>query len=205
MIAVFYHCWLPDEQAVEIMCDQMAALIGSGLDKNAFEIVIGHDGGEMDTQIIRSVAPKKSVIFVKPGMGEAGTIKYLKDCWLPSHSQGWEVCYHHIKGASHKGDMYQNWRRCMEREVIRNWSRCVNYLRAGYDTVGAHWYTPFDQHYWAGNFWWAKSEWLVGLPPVETNTVNGKAFGAEAWIGQSSRRPRVYDFAPHTPQKGCHP
>lgn len=202
MIAVFYHCWLPDDQAIRILCEQMLALKDSGLAEAAFELHIVHDGGGMDGQIIKAVMPAKADLRIIPGHGEAGTLNWLRDCWLPGKI-GWDVCYHHIKGASHPGDRYGHWRHCMERAVIWNWRACVERLRHGCDTVGAHWYTPYDQRYWAGNFWWAKADYLKTLPPIPPNTVNGKSYEAEVWIGKSKHAPRTHDFAPHLPQTGC--
>lgn len=196
-ISVFYHCWLPDNRAVHVLCEQASALKQSGLESAAQEIHVGLNGDPLGAEIIRSVMPSAKISVHEANvLGEAFTIKLLQQ-WLPGH-ENWAVCYHHIKGISHApNDAYANWRRCLEREVIWQWRRCVADLERGFETVGAHWHTPFDQQYWAGTFWWANSNYLRQLPPVDEKTVSGRSYESEVWIGKCGRKPRIVNYTHH--------
>lgn len=201
-LAVFYHCWLPNDSAHDLLCEQALALVESGLYSECDEMHVGLNGDPMGSCIVSSVLPK-SEIQTDPDnrLGEAFTIKLLQK-WLTGKA-GWFVCYHHTKAATGGRDAYERWRRCLERVVIRNWRTCVRDLESGYETVGGHWHRNVDQQYWAGNFWWATSEYLSSLPPVSDKVNNGKSYEAEVWIGKCGRIPRIADYARHTLMLGC--
>lgn len=201
-LAVFYHCWLPEDGAVGVLEEQAAALVDSGLE-SAAELHVGVNGDPLGSCIVQELLPRAR-IEVDPdnSRGEAFTIGLLQR-WLPSH-ESWAVCYHHMKAATHPpGDAYSRWRRCLEREVILRWRRCVLDLESGFETVGAHWHRNLDQQYWAGNFWWATAKYLSQLPPIDPKTVNGRSYEAEVWIGKCGRNPRFVDYARHPLMSGC--
>lgn len=203
--AVFYHCWLPNDRAVDVAIEQSSALIDSGLYDAAQELIVGLNGALSTAHYIKAFLPKAMVYnFPNNDLGEAATIQLLQS-WLPSHPN-WSVCYHHIKAITHPpGDMYSAWRRCLQRCVIENWRDCLQDLENGYELVGGHWITPHPtQQYFAGNFWWSKTAYLNQLPPIDTKTVNGKSYESEVWIGKTSRRPIVRDYAKH-PITSCSP
>jgi hypothetical protein len=193
-----------------IMAKQMMALKESGLEEAASEIYIGVNGDESEAFDASEYAPSKSQI-IPHGRGSASeltTLHYIQK-WL---RPGWNVCYHHIKGATHPGSkIWESWRNCMERVVIWNWRDCVRDLEHGFDTAGAHWmssekYAIIDpsQRYWGGNFWWATSEHLLKLPTIQANADNHNMFyEAEVWIGKSPGKIRTMDYARHFPMKGC--
>lgn len=64
--------------------------------------------------------------------------------------------------------------------------------------------TPPGQSIWAGNFWWAKSDFLRTLPSImnrERIKISGlgaaeSRFESEVWIGNGPRLPRVRDYHP---------
>lgn len=214
-IAVFYHCvselpeMVSDGLSDAILCEQMASLMASGLANEANEIHIGVSG--RGCLRVATLAPSNAIIheFGVRCDGERPTLCTLQR-WAKEHAD-WAVCYHHMKGVSHPGDACGHWRRCMEWAVIWTWRRSVEMLRQGYDTTGAHWLTPdryqmvgMAQRFWGGNFWWAKASFINELPLLPpTNITTGRYYDGEAWIGTGSRNPKVKDFAPHWPLKGC--
>lgn len=203
-IAVWYHCVFTGERipsednAIAIACEQMDALKQSGLADAADEIHVGVNGGERDALNICEIMPVKSVLHLNPGgQSELATMKIMRD-WL---KPGWAVLYHHIKGIQHPMHHgFHNWRRSMERVCVWRWRTCVNKLIEGYETVGAHWLlNPMPgQKYWAGNFWWATSEYLMTLPPFDPDT-HERRYEAEVWIGKSDHYPKLMDFFPKMP------
>lgn len=200
-LAVFYHCWLPNDRAAQIALSQAQALWKSGLACAASDIRVGYNGPREDIEMVQSLVGSENVESDNGNKGESATIQILQR-WLPSHPD-WLVCYHHIKGASGNSEYGDAWRRCMERAVIWNWKTCVNDLASGRETVGVHWFNHQDQQYWAGNFWWATANYLSSLPAIDTKTASGKSYESEAWIGKCGRRPRIFDYARHPVMSGC--
>lgn len=201
-IAVFYHAYLPDASSERVLLEQVSALRQSGLEAAANELVVGLSGDPWGAEVLRALLPRARIeSFPENDRGEAATIQQLQ-LWLPTHPD-WAVCYHHTKGVTHGEGPYAEWRRCLERNVIWSWLRCVNRLRRGFETVGAHWHLNQDQQYWAGNFWWANSNYLSLLPPVDTKVVNGRSYESEVWIGKCGRSPRITDYAGHPLMSGC--
>ena len=203
-IAVFYHAYLPSARAEEVFMEQVIALRYSGLADQATELHVGLNGSPLGSLIIAAMLPQAKIACNPANdRGEAFTLQLLQ-AWLPEH-RGWLVCYHHLKGASHPaGSFNDRWRHCVERTVIWNWKNCAQDLQSGRDTVGAHWYVNADQRYWAGNFWWATSEYLATLPPVNPKTVSGRSYESEVWIGQGPNRPKIRPYAHHALMSGCH-
>lgn len=205
MIATFYHCWLGErDQGVAILAEQMQALQSSGLADECGEIHLCGSGG--DILLASALCPEKTQLenLGREVASEIPTIALLQQ-WSQGHD-GDQVLYFHAKGASHPGDPYAKWRRCMNRAVIWNWRECVRALQAGFDTAGAHWMTsrrfpmmPPNQRYWGGNFWWANTRYLNTLPPVDSFS----RYEAEIWIGRTDMPIRTLDLANHFPQNGC--
>jgi hypothetical protein len=155
--------------------------------------------------MVKSMEPLASVNKNLPGVGELPTQKVMQD-WCKVNP-GWNVLYFHTKGAIHNGNpVMEAWRHCMERACIWGWRDCVHNLENGIESCGAHWLTP-EQYpiigltpYWAGNFWWATSDFVNTLPTID---VSLSRYEAEVWIGRGPKRPRVRDYAPHFPMQGC--
>lgn len=216
-IAVWYHCRLSGGEipintfyAATILGEQMRALFQSRLLAEADEFHVGINGDESDLELARLFVTCPDAKFMLHGSGmttEIPTLAALRR-WLPDH-RDWLVLYHHIKGVTHPGEiLYDHWRRCMERELILNWRRCVADLQGTADTCGCHWLTPghypnlVRSPFWGGTFWWAKAEYLLTLPELPLACWQNR-FEAELWIGKSSRRPITRDYHPAWPGNGC--
>jgi hypothetical protein len=206
-IAVWYHCLLkgpginPD-YAVALLQSQMNALRDSGLYSHANEVHLSVNGNDSDALTLTGFAPGPCELHVNgDGQSELATLRHLQ-AWL---TPGWFVLYFHMKGVCYPDNpVWDRWRKCMEKVCLWNWESCVEAL-GGYDAVGAHWLThkkyPMvarEHRYFGGNFWWARSDYLLTLPPVTKDSREAR-YDAEVWIGNSRIPPLVHDFAPHWP------
>jgi hypothetical protein len=122
----------------------------------------------------------------------------------------WNVLYFHCKGGSHESgtsysDFSNRWRRCMMRRCVTEWRQAVAELDAGFEAVGCHWLTGMghdkSQHYFAGTFWWATSNFLATVPSMylrdrikESGIASLESrYEAEVWIG-NGRMPKIKDL-----------
>ena len=75
----------------------------------------------------------------------------------------------------------------MIHDTVTRWRECVRALNR-VQTAGPCWLKSEDpmhkEHskFFAGNFWWARSDYVAGLPRVK----NENRFQAEGWIGLRS-------------------
>ena len=217
-IAVFYHClfFLDDRllpRALEIVERQMGLLKSSGLENAASFILCGINGGEESKPFSELLLPSKSkkVFHGLKSKAENLTIIELEK-WLPDHP-GWDVLYFHSKGCTHEAGPRANlshfWSECMMRNLVLQWSRCrLDLMKA--ESVGCHWMTGLvdgTQNIWAGNYWWARSDFLQTLPSMwkrDRITLSGIAaaesrYESEVWIGFGPRLPTVIDYHPDNP------
>lgn len=208
-ICLVYHCVfsidnrrLPAAEA--IVTSQMKALKDSGLLDAASNFFIGVNG-EYGTSPV--TLPDKATAVYHGGQckNELRTLRILEK-WLPGH-EGWAVLYFHGKGATHAigNGNSDAWRNCMENVVIKNWERSVRDLET-HDISGCHYMeppeTPEGQRIMAGNFWWARADYLLQLPSMmerDRIKVSGidspdSRYEAEVWIGNGAAKPKVKDY-----------
>lgn len=214
-ILICYHCLFvrgePPEilpAALEIIREQMLAMAASGLLSESSEMIVGVNGGEESEVFSDSLLPLKAKVQYHGlvSCNECSTILMLEK-WLPGH-EDWYVLYLHSKGATQSyGDSFRtNWRNCMMKNLVTLWRRCVADLDAGHDAVGCHWMippqTPAGQHIFAGNFWWARSSFLLTLPSIMEReriknsgiTAIESRYESEVWLGNGPRIPKVKDY-----------
>jgi len=218
-ICIVYHCLLyggnpPDllPNAYCVVNEQMQQLKDSGLLYKASEFIVGINGEQESNEIANLLIPKsaKRILHGLNCYGENRTILEIEE-FSKTH-RDWNILYFHSKGATHPNDMLRiNWRRCMMRQLVTNWGRCVQDLDSGFESVGCHWLTNMgsdrSQNYWGGNFWWANSDFIRTLPSICSRTrirISGidsldSRYEAEAWIGIGSRLPKVKDYHPENP------
>ena len=215
-IAIFYHClfYLGEppkfmEASFPIVREQMQCLDNCGLLEAAQELEVGINGGLESWPIAAELIPKKATIRLHglKSRNENSTLRLIED-WAPTHKD-WNVLYFHAKGATHtsRDPLRENWRSCMMRNLVSNWKQCVIDLDSA-DAVGCHWMTgdqtPPGQSIFAGNFWWATSDYLATIPSMlqrERIKVSGihapeSRYESEVWIGNGSRFPKIKDYHP---------
>ena len=213
-IAIWFHAMLGENSHQSSIANELiAALVYSGLAPNATDIEIGVNGTMANVFNVGLLIPNKTNIILHPPgyRSELPTFLALQK-WLPSHPD-WYVCYLHTKGATRDDALRPEWRRCMTRHVIWNWTRCVADLEAGCDAVGCHWLTPerFGKAllptitpYFGGNFYWAKASFLLTLPQLKDDDASRADFYLpERWIGEGPRRPVVRYYHPEWPSMRC--
>lgn len=213
-IAVFYHGVFSlgrgvqvDKWASAVLCAQMASLEACKLLESSELFTIGLNGNAEDKRMLPESIRSRNPTMLAHGLdcrSENPTLVHLRE-WAKSNP-GWVVLYFHAKGATHPNDARSTaWRNCMMHHLVTNWRTCVSDLER-HDAVGCHWIRGLDdtQHYFAGNFWWATSDFLSTLPSMYERLAI-KLYGikaaksryeAEVWIGNGPRLPKVKDYHP---------
>lgn len=106
------------------------------------------------------------------------------------------IYYFHTKGISYRAvgntdrrfnafkRNIESWRRMMEYFLFYKWQVAVNALSSGYDVYGCYRLPPPPKAYYlyAGNFWWARSEYIRRLTPFTEERKNNDRFFAEEWL-----------------------
>jgi hypothetical protein len=213
-IAIFYHCVFQDTEtqmwpaSQQVVREQMSWLRDVGLLYNTKELHVGINGGLESCSIVDHLIPGLAIkaLHGLQCKNELRTLLML-EAWLPNHP-GWNVLYLHSKGATNPSEMSTRWRNCMMRNLVSNWRSCIESLDH-VDSVGCHWQgpplTPPTQHIWAGNFWWATSDYLRTLPSLMTaqriglsgvDSVDSR-YEAEVWIGNGPKLPTIRDLHPN--------
>lgn len=217
-LAIFYHCLLVGGEpadllpnAFEVVGEQMECLRKSGLIQRANCMVVGINGGNESHPYANLLLPPSAsrIMHGLQSRNENSTLVAVeKFC---AENRGWNVLYFHSKGATHSPgseafEHRKRWRLCGMKHLITNWKRCVGDLNA-FESVGCHWYTDqYKRSYWAGNFWWARSEFLCTVPAIQEQwrikhsgiDALESRYEAEVWIG-GGRHPTHKDYHPVSP------
>lgn len=199
----YYHIYAdPTRNWMPIVQQHFLALHNFGLYERLAEIRVGVVGADT-APVLEYLAnfDKVKIIADQSNGFEQVTLNKMH-----LHSKDNDALYYyaHTKGASDPSLINQLWCRSMEFYTNANWQHMVDAL-ATYDTAGCHWLTtekyPFikDENnpkgfpYYAGNFWWATSDYLRKLPRVGNET----RWSAEHWIGKGN--PNQMDINPTFP------
>lgn len=218
-IAIFYHALfcldtadnvLP--RACQIVHGQMQQVVRSGLADAASHFMVGVNGGLESVIYAKLFIPPKAQCVYHGLQSHAENLTIVEiEKWVPSHP-GWNVLYFHSKGCTHPpGSSYgiqtsDPWRETMTKYLVANWRSCVAALDR-VESVGCHFMRNLadgTQNIWAGNFWWATSDFLATVPSIYKRDrihVSGIAakesrFEAEVWIG-NGKLPTVHEYLPN--------
>ncbi len=218
-ICVVYHCLThlgnPPElkaPAVDIIREQMAELKQSGLLDACSEFIVGINGGAETQEIANLIIPAKAKVVLHGLDSRSENLTMIEvEKFVKTHPN-WNVFYHHAKSSTHDpnsdyGKFGTRWRRCMQKRCVTEWRQAVSFINNGHDAAGCHWLTgqghDHSQHYFAGTFWWATSNFLATVPSMYLrDRIKQSGIGslesryeAEVWIG-NGRLPRVKDLEP---------
>lgn len=81
-------------------------------------------------------------------------------------TEPFHICYIHLKGLLRYGDPnVGDWRDFMNWATLEKWRDNVAALDSGAEAVGTNYNTVPWPHF-AGNFWWARSEYVAKLEPI---------------------------------------
>jgi len=196
MLAHFYHVYA-DGAWQAPLAEHLAALdeygLGDALDCKAAGVV----GSAVNCQaVIAALGPGWQVAATAGTGFEQVTLRALH----AYAAQDGTVLYAHTKGAWRAAPSSVLWRRRMTEYAVGFWERCAAALGDGgeFDCAGPHWITPdrfeVPKPFFAGNFWWARLDFLRRLPPPG----GGDRYAAERWIGETEV-PRVLSLLPIWP------
>lgn len=180
---------------MQIVGDQLRILKSSGLYEASENIFAGCLGSRTELNELRKILlgyPKIIITYHSENHKEYefATLKLMQQK-AHEETESFYGFYFHVKGVSWPvkrnprafiGGTY--WRNYMEHFNIRKWKDCVSKLDEGFDTCGVKLLAPKEspanaQHY-SGNFFWAKSEYIRTLKPIESLNHNDR-FQAEFW------------------------
>lgn len=201
-IVVAYHCCttLNRDWAFDLIQEQILSLAACGLAYEVSSILVGVNGPTEDAMLVKQMLPHPNAVVVQNvpeswSAGEVPTLQMMAE-WIQGYSSCY-VLYFHTKGLSFPPhipvhDHYRDWRLRMENVVLTRWRECVAHLDAGAESVGQWWNVAPNGSYWAGNFFWATSEFIGTLPPINTyGHHSGGRYEAEVWIGRGPRLPNI--------------
>jgi hypothetical protein len=96
---------------------------------------------------------------------EYPTLNYLHNQSISADAPFY-ACYIHLKGLLRWGDPnVDDWREFMNYYTIERWKDNVAALDTGVQAVGTNYNTTPWNHF-AGNFWWANSDYIKTLDPL---------------------------------------
>ena len=179
MLAHFYHVYA--DGAWEAPVDEhLHALTVSGLLDNLDDVFVGIVGLPENRASVKERFPAVVVAEADEGW-EQVTLQKLHDY---AHNHEAKVFYAHTKGAYQVDDYRMLWRVAMTYDTVTRWRECVDALDF-VGVAGPYWLDSAmpehseHKHFFGGNFWWARTNYLRALPPVEVE----HRWQAEGWIG----------------------
>lgn len=175
----------------EVVAELSGAITGSGLYDEASLLVCSIVG---DGNVDGLLGEKWSV--VRSGeleQYEYPTIELLRRDAMVNQDDFY--LYVHTKGVTDSPVAPRaSWRRYMSHFTIDRWRESVANL-ADYDTVGTQIAGGRGWGHYAGNFWWARGDFLASLPPC-VKRRHGKCMRiwAEDWLTCSGRPPKTFNW-----------
>lgn len=175
----FYHVFA-DGDWMKPAQEHFKALVTSELLENLDMIHLGIVGSRENRLRVAKTLPGVVVAEADEGWEQVTLQK------LHQHAQTdvGIIFYAHTKGAWSQSILADRWRASMTHDTVTRWRDCVEALQT-VQACGAHWIRSHmpehreHEHFFGGNFWWARSDYVRTLEPVKTDT----RFQAEGWIG----------------------
>jgi len=180
----FYHLWLGGEWR-RIAEEHFKALRDASFPG---QVLLGLVGSPEVRAAARSWLPYEIAVEADAGFEDV-TINALRSV-IKALSGDTAVLYAHNKGTFHQIAENHAWRRAMDDYLTVRWADRVGELQ-GHDVAAWHWIcpgtldpfgNPVSHAHASGNFWWARADYLKGLPELSSLTVDTR-IEAEWWIG----------------------
>lgn len=201
-IKIYTHYYLINNWK-NIVKNQLDLLQSSELDKYCEHIYFNIAGNETEINEFNNLLNnyytinKKSSILYVNNISEKDSLENLWNDIKKSNNVSY-ILYLHTKGV-YSETLLENtgvasWRTAMEKFNISNWKECINKLKDNYDLTGIMRFKreTSGKDIFAGNFWWARSEYIKRLPKPE---IIYDRFDMEDWVCQNPHR--YYDFYPY--------
>lgn len=184
----FYHVYA-DGNWVDAATEHVEELYLSALLDDLDDLFLGIVGSPENREQVKRELPGVAVAEADTGW-EQVTLHALHEYAMTEDAH---ILYAHTKGAWSQSELARQWRVSMTHDTVTRWRDCVEAL-SRVDVVGAHWLKSNEaehsehEFFFAGNFWWANSDYLRKLEPVRTD----HRYQAEGWIGLG--QPSVKDM-----------
>ncbi|MCW1912908.1 class I SAM-dependent methyltransferase [Luteolibacter sp. GHJ8] len=164
----------------EILTSQLRKLRQSGLLDETTKIHVGLVGaGRTTAAEVESFSDKIEILYDDKDLG---AFEFPTLIALQNFCDGFEgdVWYLHTKGSVNLRDNQHSWRSRMEDFVIFKHRLARAKLEQGYVAAGGF-ANPDPRWHVPGNFWWARSDYVRGLPRLADFDLQNR-YEAERWI-----------------------
>ena len=183
----FYHVYA-DGNWETPATDHFQELFVSGLFDELDEVFLGIVGSPENRKRVSTQLP--GVVVAEADVGwEQVTLQNLHDF---CQTDDGAVFYAHTKGAWSNSELARQWRVSMTHDTVTRWRECVTALDT-VDAAGPFWLKSWEpehvnhESFFAGNFWWARSDYIRRLKPVEEDN----RYQAEGWVGLGDPSVRI--------------
>jgi beta-1,4-mannosyl-glycoprotein beta-1,4-N-acetylglucosaminyltransferase len=127
----------------------------------------------------------------KENLFEISTLNKLHE--FSCNNPNCDILYLHTKGISYNNDQHNinHWIELMLYFLVEQHKLCTEILNRGFDTIGCNYfrvYNPLIPPYYSGNFWWATTDYLKTLNPL--NEISFLKSDAEFWLCKNN--PTIY-------------
>ena len=198
---IFFHVYLKNDFS-HILLSKFKKFKASGLYDRSDKIYLTLFGDiELHQEFLTELKDVYSkieyvVIANKEFNNEADTLNFmLRKAEL--YEKNTPMLYVHTKGASHVHPTLKKnidaWVRYLDLYTINKWEECLDGLKEN-DAAGGF-YVEDPKHF-QGNFWWANSDYLKGLPRINKFNIDNWNRG-EFWV--LSETNNVYALSGVTP------
>ena len=195
-IRVLYHCCALNHWE-SVVRDQCAKILFSGLydATDAIHCVCVGPEARRCGGLLQNFGFKFKVEACVPEdlSGERITLRHIPSVVKPEDC----VLYIHTKGVTKipPSECVYWWNLYMEYFLIRHHRQCVDLLATS-DVVGLDYYPQSLPHF-SGNFWWARGDYLLSLPPPDLEPGKDRYQNTETWVcgGATDKKPRLAQIA----------
>jgi hypothetical protein len=175
----FYHVYADGDwkPAAE---DHIEELFVSGLLDELDDMFVGIVGSKENRRKVK----RKLRRFVVAEADEGWEQVTLNEVHKYAQHNDAAIFYAHTKGAWSNSELARQWRVSMTHDTVTRWQECVAALHT-VEAAGPYWLKSWEpEHadhdfFFAGNFWWARSDYIRTLSPVSVSN----RYQAEGWIG----------------------
>ena len=177
-IYIFIHLCNYGDNWKTIISNQISQIIKSGLYSNCEHIFYGCscDNCEDELKIFLKNYKKISKLPSQPNyVHENMTINHLLR-FSKQQNDNVHILYLHSKGITGRSNHQNYWRDYMMNYNVSMWEICVNLLNNHYNTAGVNYRKLFitDIPYYAGNFWWGRSDYIKKLDYIDENNLKNR-------------------------------
>ena len=201
---IFFHVYLKSGYS-RILLDKFKKFKNSGLyDKaNKFYLTLFGDDIGLHSEFLnelKEVYPKieYAVITNQAFRNEPDTLNFMLKK-AKEYTENTPMLYLHTKGVSYANPYIKKnidaWVRYLDLYVINKWEENILSLKTN-DVSGPFFCDGDDNKHFQGNFWWANSDYIKGLPVI--SEFNSKKLNrGEYWI--CSQAKNIHAMSPISP------